>query len=308
MTIDMKQIKDTNAFSCVECGKCTGVCPVSRYSADFSPRSVLIHALRNSHPDAFNIPELWACLSCGQCNEVCPWDIRYSSLVQILRGEAGFENSKANCSHGGILQSISRIMSNDALKQNRLDWLSKKQATSSTSEYLYFVGCLPYFDALFSDLDVEALTIARNTLKILNYFDIKPQILADEKCCGHDFFWNGDLLTYKKLAEANYEMLKKSGAKKIITSCPECFRTIKTDYTNLFGKLPFKVMHISEFISSQFSQNKLSFSTQPGIVTFQDPCRLGRHSGIYDAPRQALQHIDGLELKEMAHHHKRATC
>jgi len=103
-------------------------------------------------------------------------------------------------------------------------------------------------------------------------------------------------------------MLEKSAAKKVITSCPECYRTIKTDYARMFGKLPFEVIHISEFIAGQFEHKNINLPTQEEIVTFQDPCRLGRHMGIYDAPRQTLQHLQGLELKEMAHHHNRALC
>ena len=103
-------------------------------------------------------------------------------------------------------------------------------------------------------------------------------------------------------------MIKKSGARKIITSCPECYRTIKSDYADLFGKLPFEVIHISEFIASKFEENSINLDVEPGTVTFQDPCRLGRHMNIYDAPRQAMEHLQGLELHEMAHHHKRALC
>jgi Fe-S oxidoreductase len=308
MAFDLKQIQETNAFSCLECGKCTGTCPVARYSKMFSPRQILSHSIHDSHPDAYSSAQLWSCLTCQQCDEICPSDIKYIDLIQLLRQFKGIENREATCSHGGILESISRIMTTPDLKQDRLGWVTKNLKTSRDSEYLYFTGCLPYFQALFSDLKIELTNIARSTLKILNYFDITPQLLANEKCCGHDFYWNGDMDNFKKLATANIEQINQSGIKKVITACPECYRTLKLDYPKQFGSQQFEVIHISEFLSQKISEKKLELKSQNMKVTFQDPCRLGRHMKEYDAPRDVLNSLKGIEFKEMAHHHKRAIC
>ncbi len=308
MEMDLTQIRETNAFSCLECGKCTGTCPVARYSRTFSPRIILIRALRNSHPDSLKSADLWSCLTCQRCDEICPQDIRYSEFIQLLRQFVGIENREGTCSHGGILESISRIMTAPNLKQQRLDWLGKEYQTSTSSEYLYFVGCLPYFDILFTEIGTQSLNIARSTLKILNYFDIKPQLLPNEKCCGHDFYWNGDLENFRKLAEANLEQINQSGAKYLITSCPECYRTLKVDYPRFFGSLSFEVKHISEFLAEKLQQKNHRLKGNGLRATFQDPCRLGRHLGIYEPPRQVLQHLSGVEFQEMQHHHKRAIC
>jgi Fe-S oxidoreductase len=199
-------------------------------------------------------------------------------------------------------------MTTTDLQQNRLDWVDKSLQTSNDSEYLYFTGCLPYFEALFSDIDAQPLNIAKSTLKILNHFDIKPQLLSNEKCCGHDFYWNGDIENFNKLAQANLELIKKSGAKKIITSCPECYRTLKVDYQTHFGSQSYQVSHISEFLAQNLADKNLDLKSEGMKATFQDPCRLGRHMNVYEPPRDALKHVSGLELNEMAHHHKRATC
>ncbi len=253
MQIDTRKIQETNAFSCLECGKCTGTCPVSRYSNTFSPRQILTSSLHNTHPDAYSMSDLWSCLTCMRCDEVCPSDIRYTDLIQFLREIKGIENREGTCSHGGILESIAKIMTSADLKQNRLSEINGDFQTTADSDYLYFMGCLPYFEVIFSDLDVNALGIARNTLKILNYFGIKPQLLADEKCCGHDAFWNGDKKTFESLALTNLEQIKKSNARKIITSCPECYRTLKVDYPKYFGSQNYEVTHISEFLSGIIS-------------------------------------------------------
>ena len=309
MEIDVKRVQETNAFSCLECGKCTGTCPVSRYSQTFSPRQILTRSIhQNSHPQALEVNGLWSCLTCMRCDEICPSEIKYSDLILMLRQFRGIENRDGTCSHGGILESIAKIMTTPNLKQQRLDWLTKEYQTSSDGEYLYFMGCLPYFDALFSSIDVQSLNIARSTMKILNYFDIKPQLLADEKCCGHDLYWNGDINNFTKLAKSNIKAIKQSGAKKIVTACPECYRTLKVDYQNNFGSQEYEVFHISEFIDKQLDGKNHKIKTDEQKITFQDPCRLGRHLNIYEAPRNVLSHLTGFEMKEMAHHHKRSIC
>lgn len=305
---ELKQIKETGALGCLECGKCSGTCPVSRYSQTFSPRQILTRSVHNSHPQAYSTADLWSCLTCQQCDEICPSNIKYIELILLLRQFKGIENREGTCSHGGILESIARIMTTEGLKQQRLGWIPDKNQVSGNCEFLYFTGCLPYFDSLFTDIGVETLNIARSTLKILNYYDIRPQILADEKCCGHDLYWNGDMATFKNLAESNIEQIKNSGAKKVITACPECYRTLKTDYTKYFGTLPFETIHISEFIADKTGGKTNGLNLENTKVTFQDPCRLGRHMGIYEAPRTVLNSIKGIEFKEMTHHHKRSIC
>ena len=306
--IDMKLVKETRAFNCLECGKCTGICPVARYSQTFSPRLILIRSVRNTHPDALKGADLWSCLTCRQCEVVCPSDIDYSLLVKYVRQGIGHDGFEGTCSHGGILQSISRIMTTPNLRQNRLEWLTGEYQTSGSSDYLYFVGCLPYFEVMFEEIGIHLLNIACSSLRILNYFGIKPQVLENEKCCGHDFYWNGDMENFRKLAESNLEMIKKSGAKTIVTHCPECYRTLKVDYPELFGKVDYQVVHISEFMVQQLKDKKFALKGDGQRMTFQDPCRLGRHLGIYDAPRQVLSHLEGADFREMAHNRHRSVC
>ena len=150
MQIDHKLIRETNAYSCLECGKCTGACPVSRYSQTFSPRQILTGTLHNTHPDAYSNKDLWSCLTCKRCDEVCPSNIKYIDFILLIRQFKGIENREGTCSHGGVLESISKIMMAPNLKQNRLSGLNGEFQTSKDGEYLYFMGCLPYFDVIFS--------------------------------------------------------------------------------------------------------------------------------------------------------------
>jgi heterodisulfide reductase subunit D len=289
------------AYGCLDCGKCSGICPVARYAKTFSPRRLLSSLV----VDGNSSEDYWSCLTCMQCETICPSEIQYSALIQKVRELKGDERPKDRCSHGGVFDSIMRIMSANNLEQKRMDWLKNKNQISSKSEYLYFVGCLPYFEQMFAN----SITIANSTLKILNFFDVRPQMLANEKCCGHDALWMGDRATFMRLAKNNLDQLTASGARTIITACPECYRTLHLDYTAYFGKQPFEVVHISEFFQRQMAETKHKIKPRDAIpVTYQDPCRLGRHLGIYEEPRMILRDLLQLPYAEMAHHHSRAIC
>jgi heterodisulfide reductase subunit D len=132
-------------------------------------------------------------------------------------------------------------------------------------------------------------------------------VSPNEKCCGHDMLWLGEVETFKKLAEHNAAMIKESGVKKIVFSCPEGYRTFKMDYPNVV-KLDCEVVHISELLAEKVESGALKFKELKKKVTFQDPCRLGRHMGVFDAPRKVLAAIPGLELIEMPHNREESIC
>jgi heterodisulfide reductase subunit D len=302
-----ESIKNTKAFLCLDCGKCTAICPLSRVNKGYSPRRLLTKALTGGNENLLKDNTVWSCLTCMQCQQRCPSDVDYIEFTLKVRAEAKGNGQEATCSHGGALQSLMKIMTAPELKQNRLGWITPDLKTSDKSEYLYFVGCLPYFDVFFSDIKANSIQTAKSTLKILNFFGIEPQVLANERCCGHDLFWMGDLENFKRLAEHNLKLIRESGAKKIITSCPECLVSLKFDYPEMFGKQGYEVLHISEFISQNLSTNKLKLKKTDKKVTYQDPCRLGRFSEIYDAPREVIK-ATGSELVEMLKNRKNATC
>jgi Fe-S oxidoreductase len=194
-----------------------------------------------------------------------------------------------------------------------LDWLDGCR-TSDKSGVLYFVGCAPYFQPVFEDIEVSPLNIARSSIKILNALGIDPVVLPNERCCGHDLLWAGDVETFKKLAQLNVEMIKKSGAKKIVFSCPEGYRTFKIDYPQ-YVKLDCEPVHITELLTRNLSKLSLQPPVKrrgrnPGVkkVTYQDSCRLGRHLGIYEPPREIIKAIPGIDLVEMEHNSGDSIC
>jgi len=274
-------VKQNRAYYCLDCGKCTSVCPISWRDVNYSPRAMVEMTTLNGRETVLRDGRLWECLTCGRCIQVCPSDVRYLDFIRDMRTLARDVQEEGHCSHGAAVQTWMRMMANPQIKQNRLDWLTDDLRTAEESDTIYFVGCLPYYQVLFGKLGAQGVEIAQSAVRLLNALDIEPMVMADERCCGHDLLWEGEVDTFQALRELNTEMLQASGAKRIVTTCPECTRTLKLDYN-----LGMEVLH---------------------MAAFQDPCRLGRHLGEYDAPRQALESI-GLEVVEMENHRDRALC
>jgi Fe-S oxidoreductase len=206
-----------------------------------------------------------------------------------------------------MIQTWGRMMTNPDLQQSRLQWLSGDLGTSKDSDTIYFVGCIPYFDPLFQKIGVEGVEIAKAAIKILNHLGIEPQVFSNERCCGHDQLWEGDVDTFRALATLNLEMFISSGAKRIVTTCPECARTIKMDYPKFVGNHGLEVMHLSELLTSTDMAHSLPQKANNRRITYQDPCHLGRHLGVYDAPRKVLSNL-GYDISEMRRNRNASLC
>jgi Fe-S oxidoreductase len=251
-------------------------------------------------------PEIWECLTCLRCKEVCPANTSWVDFVRQARKEAKDKDVYFECKHGKMIQILQRMMSNPKLKQDRLAW-AEGLKHAETGEYFYFTGCLPYFDNMFTY--VSHTSIAQSTLKIMNHAGITPVLSNDERCCGYECLWNGDTETFNKLAKLNIETIVKSGAKKVVTSCAECFRTLKSDYAEEGFELPFEVIHTTTFVKELLDSGKMKL-TKPleAPITYHDPCRLGRYEGNYDEPREILKAIPGVQFQEMERIRAEALC
>jgi NADPH-dependent glutamate synthase beta subunit-like oxidoreductase/Fe-S oxidoreductase len=165
---------------------------------------------------------------------------------------------------------------------------------------------IPYYNAL------DFLSIPRTVIGLLNHKQIVPVVLSNEKCCGHDSLWRGDIRSFEKLARHNVKLYNDAGVKTLIFSCAEGFYTWKYEYPKLFegtDEFNFEIYHISEYILKEHLLDDVKFPVSRKIkVTYHDACRLGRLGNVYDAPRDVLNKIPFIELIEMESNRKDALC
>jgi len=302
-------LKRTKALYCQECGKCSSSCPITRLDPLYSPRLAVEKALMGLEDAVLTDKGLWSCLTCYLCRQRCPLDIEYDELIRTCRSKALANGIFGNCSHGGVMYSLARLMANSKTEQNRLEWVPQEAEIAKKGDVLYYVGCLPYLNTVFDDIGVKSIEIAQSMLKVLNAAGIKPVLLENERCCGHDLSFAGDSEGFERLAQLNLTAIKKSRVSTVVTACPECYRTLKVDYAEWFGKPKFEVLHSSEFLTNLIENGKIKFNGKlTKKVSYQDPCRLGRHMGVYDSPRKVITSIPGVELLEMERNRENALC
>ncbi len=241
-----------------------------------SPRS----SIYNSNIYGLDTKDIWTCLTCGLCPIECPQQVDFLSFIKEEReGKKPLE-----IAHLGVFTELAELSSK----------LNGSAAESSDSKYGYFPGCVDALGLFLHDVKTDFGEITASSLKLLDRIGIKPKLM-NMKCCGHDVLWQGKKEVFERLKNYNTKYIKNSNIETLITSCAECYRTFSKDY-----ELGVKVVHISELL------DKLGLKINEE-VTYHDPCRLGRHMGIYDAPRKALA-ANGITIKEMEHSKEKALC
>jgi len=298
----------TRAWACYDCGKCTATCPVTRIGGPLSPRRYVLSTQLLHVDTALGSADLASCLTCRACQRRCPVRVDYTDLVRELRTVSREEGAEPECPHGGALQSVMRMMARGSLRQQRLGWLDAGLRTDPARGSVFlWTGCTVYYDAFFPEHGMRTLDGTRAAVRLLNALGEVPVVSPDEACCGHDLLWNGDRPSFEALARRNAALVRESGASVVVAPCAECARTLRLDYAPFLGADAPRVLHLSEYLADRIGE--IPF-TRPvaGRFTFQDPCRLGRHLDQVDAPRRLLAGVPGLELVEMAHHGRDATC
>lgn len=303
------KLTDEQIAYCMECGVCTGSCPVSRNYEDFSPRLIIKRLLVDGKDTVVRSPLIWRCITCARCSVRCPALIDIPGVVHEYRERARKVGYHPEPSHHEVLHIIPRLQLRYVL-QDRLGWASRWR-TKRRGEYFYFVGCAPYFNPVFRYLGIRPTNISEAVIVLLNALGIEPVISNRELCCGHDALWTGEEETFVQLAKKNVEAVQRAESKTVIFSCPEGYITFKRDYPRVVGDLPFEVVYISEFLANEIQHLKEILS-KAGMdserVTYHDPCRLSRFDSILDSPRMLLDAIPGVERFEMERSRENTLC
>jgi heterodisulfide reductase subunit D len=302
-------IRECALYQCLECGKCSASCPRLLTGKEYSPRLLAQKVIAEREDEIFIETSVWECLTCGLCGERCPSGVEFSRFIlemrTLLAKEKGLKGYRA---HDGAIHSWMRLMTSPELEQNRLDWVSSELRTSASGPVAFFVGCAPYFDVFFSGIKVDTLSIARDSIRLLNFLDIEPVLLPQERCCGHDLLWTGDIENFEILCRLNYREFKGAGVEEVIVSCPECFQILSEHMPKVVPGFDLKITLLIDLLEAEMHKGGKAFRPLKRKATFQDPCRLGRMLGRTDAPRNLLSMVPQMKLQEMDNWGRSATC
>jgi heterodisulfide reductase subunit D len=298
-----------DVYACQDCGKCSSACPLALIGKPFSPRGVANAVISGTIDAPAVVSDIWSCLTCGICYDRCPSAVTFPEFIRGLRELQGASGIRSHQAHDGFFQSLMRTMTSPDLAIQHWRWLPDDIRTDPEGKLLFFGGCAPYFDAFFRHhLATRTSDILVDSLRLLNFFDIHPRLLPDERCCGHDLLWSGDRNNFLKLASMNAKAMEELGIEEVVTACPECYRTLSRDYAEHGIKVGFKVTHLYELLEREIDKGAVGFEPFDRKLTFQDSCRLNRLEDGASLPRKLLRRLRPKNFTEMQDHGMAAIC
>jgi heterodisulfide reductase subunit D len=294
---------------CIQCGTCSATCPTA-YAMDYSPRQVWRMVQLGLRDEVLKSQTFWLCTTCKACQVRCPRGIDLMDAMISLK-EVAFGQDvnvpEGIKTFGDTITTSYNISADD--NQNRQIWSQNLariprgvKPRRRTAEVLYFIGCVSSFYP-------RAYSIPQALVQIMEQAEVEFTTLGgDEWCCGYPLHIAGMGDRMREFAKHNVGKARAAGVKKVVFTCPSCYYAWAHLYPEFVDVSGIQLEHASEFLASLFASDGLKLGPVQEVVTYHDPCDLGRKSGVYDAPRELLAYIPGLEFREMSANRENALC
>ena len=307
---DLTGLIALQAFSCVECGRCSQHCPATNTGKVLNPKEIALGVrgyLNDSGPTSdtpllgahLSQEAIFQCTTCGSCEFQCPVGIQHLPIIIGLRRGA-VNTGKWDDDYGTkLFLNLERNGNALGFSSTERDKFVEKQELpifDGSQEYCLWLGCMGGYDP-------QGREIVASLARVLRSLNVTFGVLRKEKCTGDPARRLGNDLAFGQLAESNLETLRQSQVKKIISICPHCVRTIGTDWTE-YGQAP-PIEHHSEFLARHL--DRLPERTGAGEkIVYHDPCYLGRYRNVYDEPRDVVRRYG--TLADPPRSHERSFC